>query len=289
MKIEVKGHSGCQIDVVEEGRELFVYKSTRDPKYLERLAAQADKQILANQKTYQHIRVPKIYDVERTADQTSIKMQYIYSKNFIEFFENAGFEQIDYLIGALEYFVELEIESSELKTVPAQIFRDKFKDIRKKVEANQIFSGNTSVISILARCQNVFDNLQDLTIPVGTCHGDLTFSNILFNGNNYYLIDFLDSFVETPLQDIVKIRQDTAYRWSQLMYIKKYDAVRLHIICDRIDREIDTYFAQKYRWYRDNYGIMQLMNILRILPYAHEEKVISYLQDILNGLLDGNK
>ena len=59
--------------------------------------------------------------------------------------------------------------------------------------------------------QRVFDALSDMLIPVGTCHGDLTFSNILFNGNNYYLIDFLDSFIESPLLDIVKLRQDTAW------------------------------------------------------------------------------
>ncbi len=64
-------------------------------------------------------------------------------------------------------------------------------------------------------------------MPVGICHGDLTFSNMLFNGNNYYLIDFLDSFVESPLLDIVKLRQDSAYLWSQLMYIHDYDKIRL--------------------------------------------------------------
>lgn len=112
------------------------------------------------------------------------------------------------------------------------------------------------------------------------------FSNVLFNGNNYYLIDFLDSFVETPLQDIVKIRQDTCYRWSQLMYTKRYDVVRLRIVCNKIDREIDGYFSQKYAWYRQYYKPMQQMNILRILPYAHERKVVDYLVTILKGILD---
>ena len=31
MEIEVKGHSGCQIDVVSEEGQIFVYKSTADP------------------------------------------------------------------------------------------------------------------------------------------------------------------------------------------------------------------------------------------------------------------
>lgn len=286
MEIEVKGHSGCQIDVVNEDGQILVYKSTADPKYLRRLALQAKKQQSAADIEYQHIRVPKIYELKETDETTIIKMQYVYSKNFIEFFEQAGFEQVDYLIGELEYFVEYEIGKCNLQSVSASIFQEKYTDIRKKVVSNPIYAGNETIAAIVEKCQTVFDNLKDMAIPVGICHGDLTFSNILFNGNNYYLIDFLDSFIETPLQDIVKIRQDTAYRWSQLMYTKSYDAVRLHIICDKIDSEIDGYFSKKYDWYRDNYRTVQLMNILRILPYAHEEKVISYLQNILNSLLD---
>lgn len=101
MKIEVKGHSGCQIDVVNEGNEIYVYKSTADPKYIKRLVLQAEKQRAAAEIEHQHIRVPKIYDIEKTDETVVVKMQYVYSKNFIEFFEQAGFEQVDYLIGAL--------------------------------------------------------------------------------------------------------------------------------------------------------------------------------------------
>lgn len=299
VEIEVKGHSGCQIDVVKDNGMVYVYKSTADPKYLQRLALQAKKQKAAASVEYQHVRIPKIYELQENGDTTIIKMQYVYSKNFIEFFEQVGFEQVDYLIGALEYFVEHEISKSELQKVSPAIFQKKFADIRNKVENNSLYYEteftNSHVLdkklkpgiqSILDRCQKVFDELKEMFIPIGICHGDLTFSNILFNGNNYYLIDFLDSFIESPLQDIVKIRQDTAYRWSQLMYTKKYDAVRLRIICDKIDREIDNYFTCKYQWYTDNYRTVQLMNILRILPYAHEEKVVNYLIEVLNSLLN---
>lgn len=299
VEIEVKGHSGCQIDVVKDNDKIYVYKSTADPKYLQRLALQAKKQQEAAGVEYQHIRVPKIYELQENVDTTIIKMQYVYSKNFIEFFEQVGFEQVDYFIGALEYFVEYEISKSELKKVSPAIFQKKFAEIRVKVENNPLYQENgafnpkavdkklkSEIHSIIERSQKVFDELNEMLIPIGVCHGDLTFSNILFNGNNYYLIDFLDSFIETPLQDIVKIRQDTAYCWSQLMYTKKYDAVRLRIICDKIDNEIDRYFSRKYQWYTDNYCKVQLMNILRILPYAHEEKIIDYLIEVLNRLLD---
>lgn len=48
MEIEVKGHSGCSIDIVREGKNLFIYKCSNDPKYLNRLEKQAQKQIYAS-------------------------------------------------------------------------------------------------------------------------------------------------------------------------------------------------------------------------------------------------
>ena len=138
---------------------------------------------------------------------------------------------------------------------------------------------------LLDECRKVFDELPaKIEIPFGKCHGDLTFSNILFNGNNYYLIDFLDSFIESPLLDIVKIRQDSQFEWSRLMYEGEVDLVRLSIISRKIDKEIAAYYSQ-YEWYRKYYHVFQLMNFLRILQYAKKEKVILYLKNVIKSML----
>ena len=290
MDIEVKGHSGCSIEIIKQGGKIFLYKKSKDPKYLLRLVHQAEKQKKAAAvEDYYHIRVPEIYDVFHTTSETTIKMQYIYSKNFVEFLEQAGFEQIGYFIDAMKHFIEYEIKRSPIQTVRASVFQDKFKEVRSKIECNPMYEENSVVTDLLKRCQDIFDKMYDMEIPVGVCHGDLTFSNILFNGNNYYLIDFLDSFIETPLQDIVKIRQDTLYRWSQLMYRHHFDTVRLKIICDKIDKEIDTFFSGKYEWYRKNYIVMQLMNILRIFPYASDASVVDYLINIISDILSNKQ
>ena len=64
MEIEIRGHSGCQIDIVNGGDSLFINKSTRDKNYIPRLYKQALKQCNASKIAYQHIRVPKIYGIE---------------------------------------------------------------------------------------------------------------------------------------------------------------------------------------------------------------------------------
>ena len=86
MELTIKGHSGCDIEVVREDRDLVVYKTTDDPKYAPRLVNQAKKQIEAGNFEYQHIRVPVIFDVQHDSNGASIKMEYVYSKNFINFF-----------------------------------------------------------------------------------------------------------------------------------------------------------------------------------------------------------
>lgn len=283
MEIEVKGHSGCQIDIVRENDELFVAKSTFDPKYLDRLQLQAQKQQDAAKVELQHIRIPQIMDIHRDEQSVVVKMEYVYSKNFIGYFEFAGFEQIAYFCKALKLFLDYEIKHSSLQTVKADVLKQKFADVSEKTKANETLKDDTEVYDILRESEKIFSNVTDMKLPVGKCHGDLTFSNILFNGNNYYLIDFLDSFIESPLLDIVKIRQDSAYQWSPLMFTGEYDKLRLKIVADKIDSDIVKY-ASQYEWYK-HYTVFQLMNFLRVLQYAHEKKVIEYLKRIIKQLL----
>jgi 3-dehydroquinate dehydratase-2 len=129
MKLEVKGHSGCQIDVVREDGKLFIYKSTFDKGYLDRLSLQGQKQQEAAQIGLQHIRVPQICEIHRDDESVSIKMEYVYSKSFVGYFEYAGFEQISYFIKALCLFLDYEVKNSSMQVVSAEVLRQKFADV----------------------------------------------------------------------------------------------------------------------------------------------------------------
>ena len=282
MEIEVIGNSGCKVEVVREDTKLFVLKSTEDPKYLARLALQAEKQQKASENKVPNIIVPKVYAINRSDKKTEIRMDYVYSQNYIDYLENAGVHEVDVFVDAMIAFVENEIAHSPKKECPKDVLVQKFEDVAAKVSARKDYTDEMEQLIVKARTKIAMVN--SLRIPVGVCHGDLTFSNILFCGQQYCLIDFLDSFIETPLQDIVKLRQDSQHLWSCLMYQNPYDALRLKLISQYVDERIDKHFSQ-YNWYNENYQVMQLMNMLRILPYAKEEKVVAYLMRVINTLV----
>ena len=122
----------------------------------------------------------------------------------------------------------------------------------------------------------------DLLIPVGVCHGDLTFSNILMKDNKIILIDFLDSYLETPLQDIVKIRQDTAHFWSLKVIDKKIDKIKIKIILEYIDRKITKHYQGKD--FMQYYNIFQVINLLRILPYTQDKELLKVLKNEISRI-----
>lgn len=294
--IEVKGNSGCAINIHEENNSLYVYKSTNDKSYFKRLVSQGEKQ--KNAFETDNIGIPSISDIITDDEHVCIKMNYIYARNFVDFFERAPFDEVDRFIDAIIKYIDLEITKSKIEHISKDVFLIKLQSIVTNCFKNEILTSdkkhlNTDIADIINKSKQVFENCGDIDIPVGICHGDLTFSNILFASNSkYYLIDFLDSFIETPLQDIVKLRQDSQFGWSILMYMKKHDNIRVRMTLKYIDDKFDEYF-KKYEFYKKNYDVLQLMNMLRILPYTKTHEVKNYLIKTLNKILNnwygGNK
>ena len=282
MNIDIKGNSGCSIDIIEKDNKLFVKKSTQDPNYRKRLNLQGHKQASDELADKCGIRTPKIHELNCGSDEAFILMDYVYSKNFIDYFESASKQDIDNLVEKLTAYIDKEFEHSIYKEIGTKIFIEKIESIFSKCNSDEYSELKNDIL-------NVFENIKGLiAFPVGTCHGDLTFSNILFASNGIYFIDYLDSFIETPLQDIVKLRQDTKYGWSCLKTDRRFDNIRMKMILKYIDDKIDNHFKDN-SYYKKWYGIMQLMNILRILPYSNEEKVKNFVISTLKGILEDLK
>ena len=127
-----------------------------------------------------------------------------------------------------------------------------------------------------------FQSFQDLQIPVGTCHGDLTLQNMLVDPINRELcvFDFLDSFVESPLQDIAKLLQDCRHQWFFTQTeISAKDTARVATTLESFNTRIcSAYYNYKF-W--EAVPLFEFFTLARILPYMTQE---NEKQCIINGL-----
>jgi|GEM_PF-415353 len=284
MDFEIRGHSGCHLTVCREGDGLAVVKSTGDACYAERLYRQARKQQEFGEQDNPAVRAPKVFAISQTRSTCSVKMEFVYGQNFVEFFEYAGLERLTTFVDTVLSFIQGELGGSPLQQVDGSVIQHKYGSVREHVLSNSAVAGHPEIQRHFHTLDRILDRKYDMVLPVGICHGDLTLSNILFCGSRVYLVDFLDSFIETPLVDIIKLRQDTRYGWSFLMVRRPYDRVRHQIILDHIDQCIVSRF-QEEPFYRDHYVLLQLMNFLRVLQYAHEPVVIEYLTRVIGELI----
>lgn len=76
-------------------------------------------------------------------------MEYVYSKNFIGYFETAGFEQISYFVKAFILFIEKELQVSPLQCIPADVLRQKYRDVQDKIEANPLLADDKDIKTII--------------------------------------------------------------------------------------------------------------------------------------------
>lgn len=291
MELKVSGNSGVTVSIIDNGmNDIFVRKSTDIREKVSRLELQATKQLHAKTNV-SNIKIPKIYGITNNKDEYfKIDMEYVYSYNFVEFFENAYKDDINNFVSCIIDFIEEEISESEIVNVNKNDIILKIDSIVDKLELNSSVTKeyNKNIYKNILKIRDFVNMLpNEIQLPVGKCHGDLTYSNILFKGDNYYLIDWLDSYIESPIMDIVKIRQDSYFAWSNLMLEdKNFDNIRMSIINDYIDKKIDNHF-KKYDWYNKYYQIFQMVNFLRILPYCRKESFnFMFISCCLKKLVD---
>lgn len=278
--ITIEGNSGCSLEI----RNNKIFKYTTDIKYVERLKLQCVKQkfffnLLISDL---HIKIPKVLNEYVYLESGyGFSMQYCHANNFITFFENFDMQNILSKIEMLLEFIDKNINTCQMIYIDKKIVKNKLESLYQIFfNSDKLKQYTFHITDILHNQLYLFDKYP---FPIGYCHGDLTFSNILFQNQHIILIDFLDNFIETPLQDIVKLRQDTRHKWSLKMARANYDEIKIKIILNYLDDYIDKYFL-KYEFYQYFYNIFQKINLLRILPYAKNNDVICYIISEINTL-----
>jgi len=195
-------------------------------------------------------------------------MQYIPGSTFVDFFSNSSVDSLINTSDILINFIKINLKESKIIKINEQVI----EKIRSLSEQSKYSDICTSLVNYL--------ETTDLQVPISYCHGDLTLNNMLFVDSEIYLIDFLDSFIDSPIIDLVKLKQDLVYSWSQeLQKIRKTRMISAFkfLWCTIEDSFKDLTFSKTFK-------VMEVVNFLRIEPYVASEVEGKLLDKIIKGL-----
>lgn len=256
--------SGCHI-LYKNGR---VTKYSKSPEYNSRLKKQIEKQIsFACDISIDRIVAPHVYSFNFDSRLYSFEMEHIRGQSWLNYLRHASIKQINGFIELIySYFLEIKnLQYTDNARYISPVYRSVLPNqaIISKLES---LYNQSSFKSLISRLIKIVSN-NKTTIPNGFCHGDLTLSNMIFTNSGLCFLDFLDSYLDSWLMDIVKLRQDLFYHWCLLA--NKIDSFRLR----RIFAYIDNHLSQLYEK-SELFNVLEAVNILRIEPYFNDNNLI---------------
>lgn len=173
---------------------------------------------------------------------------------------------------SLSTLLYAELNDSREELISLSLFRSKLDAVAKSTD-----DGDLRALVVHASDQLASLPAQ-LPFPIGSCHGDLTLSNVILDPvAGVTLIDFLDTYLETPLQDVAKLKQDFVYGWSF-----RKEAASLGIKAEILCRyHFPRAITQIERMYPRQVWLMTVMALARIAPYVRD---ITTKQWLVNSL-----
>jgi hypothetical protein len=209
-------------------------------------------------------------------------MPYLFSEKYSNYLEQVDTVDLKKLLYHIIGYFKFNIENSLPGQIENGVIESKIEELELKVSEGFNITNKDYFFYALEYLKT---NIPDTPLPKGTCHGDFTFSNLLFGDSKIYLLDFLDSFIESPLIDIVKIRQDTCFYWSILLETEmpSYKKNKLIQTFNFLDRDIALFCNNLglNQWY--NY--LQAFNFLRIIPYLNNPAEIAFVEKSLRQIV----
>lgn len=248
----LNGKSGCNFEILNKNFDFYLRKFSKNVTGNERLIIQANKQIdfFINDK-YSSVKTPEIIYVNGGSDTelAFIDMQYIFGKNAISFLQESDIKTVHFFVDSILSYLDNIFKNVKI---------GKTDEVYKKVDqVNKLtFPNKDEIIKILIK-------VPSSDLMTGQCHGDFTMANMVFTNSTIYALDFLNTYINSPILDLLSIRQDTHHLWSCLL-TKTYNCRTVETL-----KYVDDIIKKKYNsiiqsdWYR----YLSLMNYTRMYPF----------------------
>jgi hypothetical protein len=235
---------------------------------------------IEKQKTFtnEHIKSVSVLQEGIIDNKNFIKMQFLKCENPLEWLAKTNTENINKLTNVLLNYFNSILHKSIIKDFDYNIWINKIIDVNNKIYDIEL--------------KNILNTLKTKTFKnkfyYGNSHGDFNFSNLFIteenNDINIYAIDFLDTFIHSPINDIIKLRQDLKHLWTlQHLDNSNIDKNTIIIILNHIDNKI-TSMINNDIILSEYYNHFQILNLMRIIPYINEQITFDYLKTEIKEL-----
>ena len=245
------GLSGCKLELIGSNT---LRKHSSSESYNKRLELQVKKQELFSNQVFRNVETPKVLRKE----DSYFDMEYVTGRSFDEYFSVCSVNDIDFVFDSLCGYFDGLISN-------AQYYQPEVSKKRLLDKINSLET-HTNHLTDLYHIRQMVSSIT-MRIPQTFCHGDLTFTNIIFNKNRLYYIDFLDCFIDSFLCDLIKLKQDLYYHWS--LDVQGIKNLRIRQIYSFLWRKLEDRYSQYVETIE--FDVLDVLNTLRIEPYLTNE------------------
>lgn len=205
--------------------------------------------------------IRKIDNVDRNYERLiklknlGYKVPNVYSKNDIIL-------DMEYIKG-LDIKTYLSIDNIDLLLKYIFQLIDSFSKSANEKDYTEIYNKKLSWIDelkVFPFTKEQLINSLPKVLPETTYHGDLTLENLIYTGDDFYLIDCMTSEYDSWVFDLAKLRQDTSCFW----FIRNLDDKNLKKYLSIIDDRL----LEKYPILKNN-SLLILM-LLRVYLYTKD-------------------
>ena len=221
----------------------------------------------------EHIQIPKII---APWNGEAFSMEYVPSMPLGKYFQTASVSELANCCDKIVDFIKDQIAKSKISNDPLSHDSDFLEKIR-----NMQSSLTESSHKIVHRAAGILE-LWSSSFPqlIGPNHGDFSFENILINprSNEVWLVDFLDSPIETPLLDIGRILIDSEHGWwGSGIYPSASEKIAGNSLGIRIRTECELIGITS-----SQLSFFKMFTALRIIPYTTNPLRMAILLDLIN-------